>query len=258
MSVLLEARNVSKSFGELRALEDVNIAIAAGELVCVIGPNGAGKTTLVNLLTGLLTPTAGDILFMGRSIAGIGPVRLADQGLARSFQLIAIFPQLTVKETICTALVSLQKKRWRLFSRLSADKEMADRAVEVACIFGLERRLETAAAALSQGEKKLLDVASAFALNPQVILLDEPTSGVSTAEKRAIMDILVAAGRKAGVKGIVLIEHDMDLVATYSSRIVALSAGKVLADLPPDRFFADTTLVDAVVGARHVSRLSKR
>ena len=89
MSVLLEARNVSKSFGELRALEDVNIAIAAGELVCVIGPNGAGKTTLVNLLTGLLTPTTGDVLFMGRSIAGIGPVRLADQGLARSFQLIA-------------------------------------------------------------------------------------------------------------------------------------------------------------------------
>jgi branched-chain amino acid transport system ATP-binding protein len=258
MSVLLEARNVSKSFGELRALDDVNIAIAAGELVCVIGPNGAGKTTLVNLLTGLLTPSAGDILFMGRSIAGIGPVRLADQGLARSFQLIAIFPQLTVKETICTALVSRQKKRWRLFSRLSADQEMADRAVEVACIFGLERRLETAAAALSQGEKKLLDVASAFALNPQVILLDEPTSGVSTAEKRAIMDILVAAGRKAGVKGIVLVEHDMDLVATYSSRIVALSAGKVLADLPPDRFFADTNLVDAVVGARHVSHLHKR
>ena len=100
MSVLIEARNVSKSFGEFRALEDVNIAIAAGELVCVIGPNGAGKTTLVNLLTGLLQPTTGDILFMGRSIAGMGPVRLADEGLARSFQLIAIFPQLTVKETL--------------------------------------------------------------------------------------------------------------------------------------------------------------
>jgi branched-chain amino acid transport system ATP-binding protein len=250
MSVLIEARNVSKSFGEFRALEDVNIAIAAGELVCVIGPNGAGKTTLVNLLTGLLQPTTGDILFMGRSIAGMGPVRLADEGLARSFQLIAIFPQLTVKETICTALVSRQKKRWRLFSRLAADEEMADRALEVARIFGLDRRLDTAAAALSQGEKKLLDVASAFALNPRVILLDEPTSGVSTADKHAIMDILIAAGRKAGVQGIVLVEHDMDLVAAYSSRIVALSGGKVLADLPPDRFFADATLIEAVVGKR--------
>ena len=198
MSVLLEARKVSKSFGELRALEDVNIAIAAGELVCVIGPNGAGKTTLVNLLTGLLTPTTGDVLFMGRSIAGIGPVRLADQGLARSFQLIAIFPQLTVKETICTALVSRQKKRWRLFSRLSADKGMADRAAEVASIFGLERRLETAAAALSQGEKKLLDVASAFALNPQVILLDEPTSGVSPGHPRRRRTQSGRQGHRAG------------------------------------------------------------
>jgi branched-chain amino acid transport system ATP-binding protein len=120
----------------------------------------------------------------------------------------------------------------------------------VARIFGLDRRLDAAAAALSQGEKKLLDVASAFALDPEVILLDEPTSGVSTGDKHEIMGILIAAGRKAGVKAIVLVEHDMDLVAAYSSRIVALSGGKVLADLPPDRFFADAALVDAVVGRR--------
>jgi branched-chain amino acid transport system ATP-binding protein len=250
MSVLLETRNVTKTFGQFRALEDVNIAVAAGELVCVIGPNGAGKTTLVNLLTGLLQPTTGDVLFMGKSIAGMGPVKLADQGLARSFQLIQIFPRLTVQETIGTALVSRQKKRWRLFSRLAADEEIAVRAREVAQIFGLDHRLETAAAALSQGEKKLLDVASAFALDPHVILLDEPTSGVSTADKRGIMDILIAGGRRAGVKGIVLVEHDMDLVAAYSSRIIALSGGKVLADLPPNRFFADATLIEAVVGKR--------
>ena len=120
----------------------------------------------------------------------------------------------------------------------------------MARIFGLDRRLDAAAAALSQGEKKLLDVASAFALDPEVILLDEPTSGVSTGDKHEIMGILIAAGRKAGVKAIVLVEHDMDLVAAYSSRIVALSSGKVLADLPPDRFFADAALVDAVVGRR--------
>jgi branched-chain amino acid transport system ATP-binding protein len=250
MSALIETRNLSKTFGEFCALDDVSIAIAAGELVCVIGPNGAGKTTLVNLLTGLLQPTAGEVLFMGRSIAGMGPVRLADEGLARSFQLIQIFPQLTVAQTIAAALVSRQGKRWRLFSRLAADQEIAVRAREVAAIFRLEHRLDTVAAGLSQGEKKLLDVASAFALAPQVILLDEPTSGVSTANKRAIMDILVAAGRTAGVKGIVLVEHDMDLVAAYSSRIIALSAGKVLADLPPDRFFADASLIEAVVGKR--------
>jgi branched-chain amino acid transport system ATP-binding protein len=250
MSVLLQTRHLSKNFGEFRALDDVSIAISAGEVVSVIGPNGAGKTTLVNLLTGLLRPTMGEVLFMGRSIAGMGPVKLADRGLARSFQLIAVFPQLTVQDTIATALISRQGKRWRLFSRLVCDEEISARVQEVAEMFGLSERLATAAAALSQGEKKLLDVASAFALNPQVILLDEPTSGVSTADKHTIMQILIAAGRAAGVKAIVLIEHDMDLVAAYSSRIVALSAGKMLADLPPEQFFSDGDLIAAVVGQR--------
>ncbi|HEY7246397.1 MAG TPA: ABC transporter ATP-binding protein [Xanthobacteraceae bacterium] len=250
MNALLETRGVSKAFGEFRAVEDVSIAVLPDELVSVIGPNGAGKTTLVNLLTGLLEPTAGEVLFRGNNIAGIGPVRLAEAGLARSFQLIAIFPQLTVEETIATALVSRQRKRWHLLSRLASDPMIRARAREVASIFGLDRRLDAVAAALSQGEKKLLDVASAFALEPQVILLDEPTSGVSTADKHEIMGILIAAGRKAGVRAIVLVEHDMDLVAAYSSRIIALAGGKVLADLPPERFFADGALVDAVVGRR--------
>ena len=250
MNALLETRSLTKTFGEFRALDGVDITVSTGELICVIGPNGAGKTTLVNLLTGLLQPTSGDVLFMGKSIAGRGPVGLADAGLARSFQLIAIFPCLTVQETIAAALVSRQRKRWRLLSRLAADEEIAVRARELAQLFGLDHRLETVSATLSQGEKKLLDVASAFALDPSVILLDEPTSGVSTADKRAIMDILTIAGRKAGVQAIVLVEHDMDLVASYSSRIVALAAGRVLADLPPDRFFADAALIEAVVGKR--------
>jgi branched-chain amino acid transport system ATP-binding protein len=250
MSVLLETRGVSKDYGAFRALDDVTVAISAGELVSVVGPNGAGKTTLVNLLTGLMAPSAGDVLFMGKTIAGIGPVALADHGLARAFQLIQIFPRLTVAETIAAAVISRQKKRWRLFSRLTVDSEIAARTREVAEIFGLKHRLETVAAALSQGEKKLLDVASAFALDPKVILLDEPTSGVSTADKHGIMRTLVAAAKQAGVEGIVLVEHDMDLVAAYSHRIVALSEGKVLADLPPDRFFAEPMLIATVIGQR--------
>jgi branched-chain amino acid transport system ATP-binding protein len=250
MTALLETRNVSKAYGSFRALDDVSIGVGAGELLAVVGPNGAGKTTLVNLLTGLMKPTAGDVLFMGKSIAGIGPVELADHGLARAFQLIQIFPQLTVAETIAAAVVSRQKKRWRLFSRLAADEEIDTRIREVAEIFGLRHRLDTVSAALSQGEKKLLDVASAFALDPKVILLDEPTSGVSTADKHGIMKTLIAAAQTAGVEAIVLVEHDMDLVAAYSHRIVALSEGKVLADLPPDRFFADPHLIETVIGKR--------
>ena len=250
MSLLLETRNLSKSYGVFRALEDVNISVHENELVSVVGPNGAGKTTLVNLLTGLFSPTSGEVLFMGKNIAGVDPVALADQGMARAFQLIQIFPKLTVAETIAAAVVSRQKKRWRLFSRLSGDSQIDARVREVSEIFGLQHRLDTVAASLSQGEKKLLDVASAFALDPQVILFDEPTSGVSTADKHAIMKTLLSAAKLAGVKGIVLIEHDMDLVAAYSNRIIALVGGRVLADLPPDRFFADPHLIETVIGKR--------
>ena len=154
---------------------------------------------------------------MGKNIAGVGPVALADHGLARAFQLIQIFPKLTVTETIAAAVVSRQKKRWRLFSRLSGDARDRCARARGRRIFGLEPRLDTVAASFSQGEKKLLDVASAFALDPQVILLDEPTSGVSTADKHGIMKTLIAAAKRAGVKGIVLVEHDMDLVAAYST-----------------------------------------
>jgi len=250
MSVLLETRKVCKSFGPIQVLEDVSMAVNEGELVSIVGPNGAGKTTLVNLLTGLLEPSAGEVLFMGETIAGVGPVELADRGLARAFQLIQIFPKLTVKETIAAAVISRQRERWRLFSRLTAGDAVDARVNEVAEIFGLTARLEHIGATLSQGEKKLLDVASAFALDPQVILLDEPTSGVSTAEKHGVMKTLIAAAKRASVKGILLVEHDMDLVAAYSSRIIALSEGRVLADLPPDRFFADPHLIETVIGKR--------
>ena len=250
MTALFETTRLSKSYGVLKALEDVTLAIQDGELVSIVGPNGAGKTTLVNLLTGLLAPTAGDVRFLGESVAGMGPVELADRGVARAFQLIQIFPQLTVAETIAAAVVSRQKKRWRLLTRLAGDAQIGRRVAEVAEIFGLVSRLDTLSANLSQGEKKLLDIASAFALDPQVILLDEPTSGVSTADKHGVMNTLIAAAKAAGVKGIVLVEHDMDLVAAYSHRIIALSEGKLLADLPPERFFADPHLIETVIGKR--------
>jgi branched-chain amino acid transport system ATP-binding protein len=250
MSVLLETRGVGKAYGPLRALADVSMSVRDGERVSIVGPNGAGKTTLVNVITGLLAPTEGEVLFMGDSIAGIGPVALSERGLARAFQLIQIFPKLTVAETIAAAVISRQKKRWRLFSGLSSDAALNEKVREVAAIFGLSGRLDTVSPALSQGEKKLLDVASAFALDPKVILLDEPTSGVSTAEKHGIMRTLIDAAVRAGVQAIVLVEHDMDLVASYSHRVIALSEGKLLADLPPDEFFSDAQLIETVIGRR--------
>jgi branched-chain amino acid transport system ATP-binding protein len=250
MTAIVQTKGVSKHFGDFRALDDVSVAVSEGEFVSIVGPNGAGKTTLVNLLTGLLVPTSGQVFFKGADIAGIGPVALAKRGMARTFQLVQIFPQLTVAETIAAAVVSQQDKPWRLFADLSSDAAVRTRVEEIARIFGLEGRLETQSRLLSQGEKKLLDVASAFALKPEVILLDEPTSGVSTAEKHGLVKTLIDAAKTAGVKAIILIEHDMDLVAAYSHRIIALSEGKVLVDLPPGPFFADPVIIETVVGRR--------
>jgi branched-chain amino acid transport system ATP-binding protein len=248
MTVVLETRKVGKSYGAFRALDDVSVLLKEGERLAVVGPNGAGKTTLVNLLTGLLTPTEGEVFFKGENIYGADPVDLAERGLARAFQLVHVFPRLTVGETIAAAIVTKQKKRWSLFSSFLNSADTQKRVRDVAEIFGLTSRIETESQLLSQGEKKLLDVASAFALVPQVILLDEPTSGISTADKHRVMTTLIAAGEKAGVKAMILVEHDMDLVATYSDRIVALAEGRVLADLPPKQFFADPKVVETVVG----------
>jgi branched-chain amino acid transport system ATP-binding protein len=250
MTVLVETRNVGKSFGPFRALDDINMSASSGEVLAIVGPNGAGKTTLVNVLTGLLTPSEGDVFFMGRNISGIGPVALADLGLARAFQLIQVFPQLTVAQTISTAIVSQRKKRWSFLSSLASDRAIMERTEEVARIFKLEDRLHVLARGLSQGEKKLLDVASAFALAPKMILLDEPTSGVSTSQKHGVMETLLRAAKAAGVEGVILIEHDMDIVAAYAHRVIALSEGKVLADLPPKMFFSDPEILETIVGKR--------
>ena len=252
MTALLETAGVRKAYGDFVALDDVTLSIEDGELVSIVGPNGAGKTTLVNVLTGLLKPTAGVVRFKGEDIAGIGPVLLSRRGMARAFQLVHIFPQLTVRETIAVAVISQAGKSFRLFSSVANDGAVRQRAREVAAIFGLEDKVDLPAALLSQGEKKLLDIASAFALSPEVILLDEPTSGVSSADKHGIMRNVIDAAKKAGVKAIILVEHDMDLVAEYSSRIVALQAGRVLADRSPGDFFADPELIAAIVGKRRL------
>ena len=247
---LIETRHVSKKFGAFVALDDVSLAIGEGEIVAVVGPNGAGKTTLVNLLTGQLTPSAGEVFFKGLNIAGVGPVELAERGMARAFQLVQIFPELTVAETIAAAVVTRQSKQWRMLAGVAKDATVRARVAEIAGVFGLVPRLATPSRLLSQGEKKLLDVASAFALEPEVILLDEPTSGVSTAEKHDVMRTLIGAAKAAGVKAIILVEHDMDLVAAYAHRIIAFGEGRMLADMPTAAFFADPVMLATVIGKR--------
>jgi branched-chain amino acid transport system ATP-binding protein len=247
---LFEVLGVSKAFGAFKALSDVSFSVSDGEFVSIVGPNGAGKTTLVNVATGLLRPTSGAVRFLGRDISGIGPVELTRLGMSRAFQLVNIFPALTVRETLSVAIASRLRRVHNPFRSLRRDGLLQADAERVADVLGLKSKLDKIASTLSQGEKKLLDIASAFALNPAVILLDEPTSGVSTADKHAIMEVLVTAARESGIHAIVQVEHDMDLVERYSHRIVALQGGSLLADMAPEAFFADPVMIAAVVGTR--------
>jgi branched-chain amino acid transport system ATP-binding protein len=252
--MILQAEGVKKLYGDFCALDGVDLAVEAGEFVSIIGPNGAGKSTLINVLTGVLRPSAGTVRFKDRDISGIGPVGLARLGMARSFQLVQVFPDLTVLETLQAAVVSRLGRGTRLFASLSRDREVQEGALEVAELFGLADKRHTLARHLPQGDKKLLDVASAFALKPEIILLDEPTSGVSTADKTAIMDILVAASKRIGLQAIIQVEHDMDIVFGYSDRIIALHQGKVLADATPAEIQADARVVDTVIGRQFRGR----
>ena len=245
---ILQATAVQKFYGAFCALDGVSLAISEGEHVSIIGPNGAGKTTLVNVLTGVVPPSAGMVLFKGHDIGHLNSVRLSRLGMARSFQLINIFPQLSVRETIALAAVSRLGIGGRIFARLRGNDAVWEIVERVSGLFGFSSKLEQPAKNLSQGDKKLLDVASAFALNPDIILLDEPTSGVSTAEKSAIMQVLVRAAKETGIKAIIQVEHDMDIVFGYSSRIIAVHNGKVLADGNPEMIRAREDVMAMVVG----------
>jgi branched-chain amino acid transport system ATP-binding protein len=245
---VLEAVDVRKRYGDFVALDGVSLAVHEGQFVSIIGPNGAGKTSLVNVLSGAARPSGGVVRFRGRDVTGLGPGALARLGIARSFQLVSIFPGLSVRDTLAVPVLTRLDRGGRLLASLAGDREASVQVTEVAQLFGLADKLDREARTLAQGDKKLLDVAAAFALRPQVILLDEPTSGVSTRDKHAVMEVLVQAARRIGIRAVIQVEHDMDIVFGYSDRIVALHQGRVLADATPQAIRADADVIAAVVG----------
>src|SRR4030095_13681260 len=187
---LLDARDVRKLYGDFCALDGVSLSVGAGEFVSIIGPNGAGKSTLINVLTGVLAPSGGHVRFKGQDIGGIGPLALTRLGMARSFQLVQIFPDLTVLETLQAAVVSRRGHGLRLFASLRSARQTEAEALEVAGLFGLAERAHRRARELPQGDKKLLDVASAFALRPEIILLEEPTTGGNRAHAHVVDPVM--------------------------------------------------------------------
>ena len=244
---LLATQNLRKYFGDTHAVDGVNFSVEQGEVLALIGSNGAGKTTLVNLISGLLRPDAGTILLQGADVTFLPIYDRIRAGIARSFQLVNLFDQLTALDNLALAIFSREGKTRRLMSLADRDGAVKQEALAVLDQFGLESKRNLLAGALSQGERKLLDVAVAYALRPRLLFLDEPTSGVSTREKAPIMDTITAVVRSEGITA-VIIEHDMDVVFKYSDRIVAMHEGAILADGTPDEIRTNDQVTTTLLG----------
>jgi branched-chain amino acid transport system ATP-binding protein len=246
---MLEAKNLTKTFGQLVATDDVSVEFGreAGEMVFIVGPNGAGKTTLVNLLTGLLDPDEGDILLDGDSILSMAPNERVKRGLVRSFQVVHVFEDMTVRENLRTTVLAREGKTRSLFSSAEGYEDVEADVEELIEKFRLEDVAETVAEELPHGDRKLLDVAMSFALDPNYLLLDEPTSGVSTREKEYVIETIVEVGREEGVTT-VTIEHDMDIVTGYADRVIALHEGAVHGEGPPSMLETDRDLRRLLLG----------
>jgi branched-chain amino acid transport system ATP-binding protein len=244
---LLETVKLRKWFGNTRAVDDVDFVVNQGELLGLIGSNGAGKTTLVNLISGLFRPDAGRIVFDGTEVTHQSVHERIREGIARSFQLVNLFDQMTTLDNVALTIFSRQGKTRRLAALADRDRAVLDEAMDVLQRFGLEPKARMLAGGLAQGERKLLDVALAYAVRPKLLFLDEPTSGVSTREKAPIMDIVTSIVRTGGITAVV-IEHDMDVVFTYSDRIVAMHGGGILADGTPDEIRRNEQVTTTLIG----------
>lgn len=238
MSVILETINLKKYFGEVRAVDNVNLKVERGEFVFIIGPNGAGKTTLVNLISRWLKEDSGRIKFMNQDITPLDCVEVSRLGIVRSFQLVNIFDNLTVLDNVRICILSRMGRSKRILSLLDRDKEVLEEALNILERFDLLDKKDFLASELPHGDRKLLDVAMSFSLKPKLLLLDEPTSGVSTADKRVIMDYIRKVAKEEDITTII-VEHDMDIVFGYSERVLVMHEGKIIADGPPEEIRND-------------------
>jgi len=230
---LLVTSQLTKYFGDTHAVDHVDFTVREGEVLALIGSNGAGKTTLVNVVSGLIEPDSGTIRFQDADITGATIHEKIAAGIARSFQLVNLFDQLSTLDNLALAIFSRDGKTRKLFRLSDDDAAVREEAMTMLQQFGLAAKAGMLAGGLSQGERKLLDVAVAYALKPRLLFLDEPTSGVSTREKAPIMDIITQVVRSGGITA-VIVEHDMDVVFKYCPRIVAMHQGTILADGTPD------------------------
>jgi branched-chain amino acid transport system ATP-binding protein len=242
---ILELVDLAKSFGQTDIIRGVSLAIGPGERHAIIGPNGAGKTTLFNLVSGRIAPSAGEIRLGGRRIDGMRPYEINRLGLSRSFQVTNVFPRLTVIENLRCATLWRLGCGYSFWTRLAGRRDVAERADELAERIGLRARRDSQAGVLTYAEQRALEIGVALGPDPDVLLLDEPTAGMSHAEAAATVALIREA--TAG-KALVMVEHDMSVVFGLADRISVLVYGKILASGPPDEIRADARVQEAYLG----------
>jgi len=245
---LLETRALTKEFRGFRAVSEVDLVVREGTMHALVGPNGAGKTTLFNLLTGFLTPTSGTIVFAGQDITGRQPEQIAHLGIARSFQITSLFDQLTLGEHLELALASptgMGMQFWRSVKRLATFR---NRSMELLDQVGLADRSAQPAGSLAYGQKRALELALALALDPRLLLLDEPTAGmgIEDVERTIALVKQISTGRT-----VVFVDHNMHVVGSLADTVTVLQSGSVLAEGPYEQVRQDERVITAYLGSAH-------
>ncbi len=247
MTALLETRHLGRAFGALQAVADVSLAVEPGELRAIIGPNGAGKTTLFHLISGLLPPTAGRVVFRGEDVTALGAPARCRRGLSRTFQITSIFPELSVLENVRIAVQLKSGGNFRLLGGRAQVDASERRARESLAFLGLEARAAELASTLPHGDQRLLEIAMAVAQEPELLLLDEPTQGLSPEDTTATVGGIRQIA-KARPLTILLVEHDMDVVFDLADRITVLHFGRVIAQGAPAEIRANAEVQQAYLG----------
>ncbi|GIW47492.1 MAG: ABC transporter ATP-binding protein [Deltaproteobacteria bacterium] len=245
--MILSVEKLEKQFGSLKAIDGVSFGIREREIVSLIGSNGAGKTTLVNLISGYLKPTAGRIFFDGKDITYASPFKRVKLGIGRSFQIVHLFEEAAVLENVRTPLFARYGRIKSILWPADSYVDITREAIGILKLFNLYDKKDSPAKELSEGEKKILDVAMAFALKPRLLLLDEPTSGVATHDKFNVMNTIVSAIRKEGISALI-IEHDMDIVSNYSDNVLVIHEGRIMAEGKPEDIMQNKEVRETILG----------
>ena len=252
MSIVLSIKNVNKSFGGLQALGDVNLEIEEGKTHAVIGPNGAGKSTLLNCCIGRLIPDSGTVDFVGKNMIGMKPYEINHAGMVRVFQTPEIFPELTVLENIMIPGLSKRDGTFKFnpFAKLADEKEIEADAMTVIADMGLTSQIKTRASSMSRGDKRRLELAMGLVQHPKLLLLDEPTAGMSRHDTNRTIDLLKQI--KEGGMTKIIIEHDMHVVFSLADKISVLAQGQIIASGTPDEIRGNPVVQEAYLGGAEI------